>query len=556
LNTTYYFEYGTTTSYGTQTSITSAGSGASVLNVNAALSGLTAGTLYHYRVAATNSAGTTPGTDMTFTTGQPTPGTPFGIIAPTSVSSGQDFTVDLQIGTSSVPVSNLKIISFELTYTNTAIIDYTSYEVGDFLTGAQATVVADDANGKVSASVYRTSGGNSGSGLILRLKFKILSPAIDGQQISFGFNTVQANGADGSSIAVSPTPATTQVSTSFNVWPGDADNNGAVNIFDINAIVALNWGKSGPARVDQGMAWKASRATPWSPTSATYADCNGDGAVNIFDINAIVVNFGQSHTLGKQVPEPQPTISSTLVDPPIVVNGPSQVNPNQEFWLEIQVGSVTVPVTNAKIVSLELLYTNTAIIDYVSDELGVFFTGAQKTVVADDANGKISASVYRTSGSNSGYGTILRIKFKVSSLATHGQSIAFSFGGIQANRDDGSTQTLSPSGTTISITTTTSAESPSATPKEFSLGQNYPNPFNPSTTISYWLPERASVQLKITNAFGQAIRTFSENEKEPGRYSLVWDGRDNLGRTVASGTYFYQIRCGDYVQAKKMLLLK
>ncbi len=85
---------------------------------------------------------------------------------------------------------------------------------------------------------------------------------------------------------------------------------------------------------------------------------------------------------------------------------------------------------------------------------------------------------------------------------------------------------------------------------------NSPNPFNPATTITYDLPEAAEVQLVIYNTLGQAVRTLVHSMQSSGRHSVVWDGRDAVGREVTSGVYFYRIVSMGRVQTNRMLLLK
>ena len=93
-------------------------------------------------------------------------------------------------------------------------------------------------------------------------------------------------------------------------------------------------------------------------------------------------------------------------------------------------------------------------------------------------------------------------------------------------------------------------------PNIFKLGQNYPNPFNFFTTIKFDLPVRTKVRLKIFNILGQEVKTLLNENKEPGFHKIFWDGKNNLGITVASGLYVYQIKMGEFVKAKKMILLK
>lgn len=92
--------------------------------------------------------------------------------------------------------------------------------------------------------------------------------------------------------------------------------------------------------------------------------------------------------------------------------------------------------------------------------------------------------------------------------------------------------------------------------KEVILNQNYPNPFNPSTTISYFLPEKTDTDIKIYNVKGQLVRTYRNLGQERGIQKIVWDGRDKKGTTVASGVYFYKLDTNDATIIKKCLLLK
>ncbi|MCH8325423.1 MAG: T9SS type A sorting domain-containing protein [Bacteroidetes bacterium] len=93
-------------------------------------------------------------------------------------------------------------------------------------------------------------------------------------------------------------------------------------------------------------------------------------------------------------------------------------------------------------------------------------------------------------------------------------------------------------------------------PVDFTLSQNYPNPFNPSTVIKYALPEASFVTLKIYNMLGQEIKTLVSGDKSAGVYNVQWNGKDNYGSPVASGTYIYRIVTGNYAQSNKMILLK
>ncbi len=93
-------------------------------------------------------------------------------------------------------------------------------------------------------------------------------------------------------------------------------------------------------------------------------------------------------------------------------------------------------------------------------------------------------------------------------------------------------------------------------PVSYSLFQNYPNPFNPTTLISYALPKTSHVSIKIYDMLGREVKTLINTEQNAGVNSIQWNGDNNYGSKVSSGTYIFMIKAGEFTQAKKMILLK
>lgn len=95
-----------------------------------------------------------------------------------------------------------------------------------------------------------------------------------------------------------------------------------------------------------------------------------------------------------------------------------------------------------------------------------------------------------------------------------------------------------------------------AQPKDYTLKQNYPNPFNPTTTIVFAIAVPGHVSLKIYNMQGELVRTLIDAPKDAGEYAVSWNGRNDYGQQVASGSYIYLLKSGQFEQQRKMLFTK
>ena len=91
---------------------------------------------------------------------------------------------------------------------------------------------------------------------------------------------------------------------------------------------------------------------------------------------------------------------------------------------------------------------------------------------------------------------------------------------------------------------------------KFTVHQNYPNPFNPVTNLNYHLPEDSFVRITIYDAFGNEINKLIDSKQSRGQKSVQWNSNNNQGKPVSAGVYIYRIQAGDFVENRKMILLK
>ncbi|HUU45988.1 MAG TPA: PKD domain-containing protein [Acidobacteriota bacterium] len=232
------------------------------------------------------------------------------------------------------------------------------------------------------------------------------------------------------------------VPTGPGVYPGDTDNDGAVNERDILPLGRF-LGMIGDGRDDDGSVFALQPATAWTPRAATYADANGDGDVDSMDICPIADFFDTDVDLAKL------TLEGWLAA--------------AEHW-------------------------------------------------SGDVVDKLIAGLEYCNGEGEGHAALREILLQMKQATP--------------------------------------------LPADYALAQNYPNPFNPTTVIAYTLRHDGEVRLEVFDVRGRRVLVLDSGFKTAGRHWTVWDGRDDDGRPVASGVYFYRLETRDFRFARKMVLLK
>ena len=93
-------------------------------------------------------------------------------------------------------------------------------------------------------------------------------------------------------------------------------------------------------------------------------------------------------------------------------------------------------------------------------------------------------------------------------------------------------------------------------PEESTLEQNYPNPFNPTTEIRFTLSDPGQVSLQVYDILGRKVATLVDGQLGAAAHTVTWNGRDDAGQSVASGTYLYRLDTSGFSQTRTMTLIK
>jgi hypothetical protein len=198
-----------------------------------------------------------------------------------------------------------------------------------------------------------------------------------------------------------------------------------------------------------------------------------------------------------------------------------------------------------------------------SESISVIFTGtlSKNWLPAVFISDSVINIALAGADSISGSGALVYLRLKVPSSASPGDSTVIHFKKMKFN--EGAPPVLVKDGI-LKITPTAVHEDDNLNlPSGFSLGQNYPNPFNPATTIPFqveggqWsVVSPIHTTLVIYNILGQKVRTLVDEEMLRGGYQVIWDSKDDRGKEVPSGVYFYRLKSGSTSETRKMVLMR
>ncbi|MCD6308491.1 MAG: T9SS type A sorting domain-containing protein, partial [Candidatus Latescibacteria bacterium] len=290
--------------------------------------------------------------------------------------------------------------------------------------------------------------------------------------------------------------------------PGDNDGDGLVGASDF-AIFAANYGT---AMADDPENW------------ITAYDLNADGVVNSSDFAIFASGYGATLQSAKAAVEGMPAS-----DIPFSI-GATVDESTSTYFVNVKIDKAE----NLKGFEFFMSYNDDAL-EFVNDG-STGLVGLSMTDVVDD--GVVRVSDWFVGEDFGGTATL--------AFRSKGMNSDMTFEILNAVVDvDG-----------LAAVTETTDYTARALPTVYSLSQNYPNPFNPTTTIDYSIPQSGNVELAVFNMTGQKVRTLVSERQDASFYKVVWDGRNDLGESVASGLYFYRLVSGNFNKIEKMTLVK
>jgi len=489
------------------------------------------------------------------------------VCATPALYAGQDFWLDIQVGTAAQPVNNLFAVSFKLNFP-TAWLDVIT-PVSDSIVprgflGSDLVFFQDlnEASGIVSIGVSRKSGagGMMGSGYVSRIQFRCSATAPNNTQLLFTLSSLSAIDPNGAPILLTPQNCTLLVKAGAMVWPGDANNDGYVDQADILPL-GVYFNKTGTIRAGApNNFWSAQSCSPlWSPSSASYADCNGSGTIDQVDVFAIGLNWLKAHSVARILSTADlataPSLGTARVFPaayPVVKQG-------SELHCEVKIAEAI----DLFGLSFQLTVSDTEHVSILDATLGSFLGDdiLALSPVIDTSLNVISVGMTRKAGQGgvSDSGIVLTTRLRIHPDAPKGDKIILRIVKFRANDEAGNSLEYVLLADTVQIIAMTAGVDETiaaAQPGDFRLENNYPNPFNISTRISYYLPAPAHLRLDIHNSEGKLVKNLVNGTEGAGQHTLVWDGTNQRGETVAAGLYFCQMSSHGLRKTIAMLLVK
>jgi photosystem II stability/assembly factor-like uncharacterized protein len=473
---------------------------------------------------------------------------------------GTPFWVEVKVG-DLIPVTDLAFISFYLSSNQSfcTYVDSTAIH-GPFLTKPApsiGTIIPSSVYWKPDAQTvsitlqWQLKPGMSGQGVVAKAQFTTPTTITTASEVKFSITNIRAMNSDGNSIDLAPGLATVHVIVGGGeVWPGDCNNDGAVNAADILPI-GVYYGQMLGMQNQPGMVWRGYLREGWSADvgkKKLLADANGDGTVNSADVLAVGLNYGKTH---------QPVVLGKTVSPQLA-DGVLQVGSAENK--AALAGTLRIPITlksskpvygvafnlkygtnsSSNVSSVKLLRVDTA-----SSMLG----GGLMVSRISNEESLAEIGLTQTQGVGATRGVVLNLVFDAPSK----DPLWVEVSNVTGNDEHGNAVNLSGS---VFRSDAEGAPGSSSIPTENALLQNYPNPFNPATSIRFQLSDASMVSIKMFDILGREVVTLVNEERAAGSYTVRWDATG-----VPSGIYCCRLAVRNqagqvFMQTRRMTFVK
>ncbi len=448
-------------------------------------------------------------------------------------SRGDVLDVEVIVGTSGNPVTDLFAVGFEVHYDPAQLaFDTLSVTPGPFLpAGTLETYVENDSLAGIaslSVSPLGNGGGVTGFGTVLSFAFHVRADAPPGPS---GITLADSLAITGEGVPIDLVAQAGSIEIfEAIVWPGDTDPSDCeVNQNDLLPL-GLAWHQEGEAR-GLNLIWEAQGATNWATASANevndaHVDATGDGRVSQNDLLPIGLNFGLTRD-GCTAAAAKTLYTTTLALPPLEAGANATVLLQVDQGVDALLGvgfELAVPSESVRITTVKA---------------GALLDDGDLLAIDryDVATGTLAAAFTRKGTRTPASGTGTLVEIELEALRHHHEPTVLTLSNLKLSDVHGHEANASALALVMASAVATANEDFAAVPTHFRLHGAYPNPFNPSTTISYDLPEAAEVTLLVYDMLGREVQqTLVGHQAAGANHQVSFEAQG-----LASGTYLYRV---------------
>ncbi len=458
----------------------------------------------------------------------------FALGADEPLRPGRPFHLKFEIPADGKALPGMQTMSFILQYDPTFLTVREPYSnsllAGALFGGAgefEISQSVDAANGLITMNLKRKDGLEmvQGRGRLAEIVFDVDWQMPDSTYQQFQIINFLATDSTGWQI-----PAQVQgyedYSNGLTVWPGDTNENGAVELSDVN-LLGVYWGLRGPGRTDEPdpLAWRPQYSPRYPHRHAEPVDADGNGVIDERDLIPIGMNWAKTVSTASQQPLARRIGAQRTQGAGAVTANLQTTEETGRYRIVLQYSG---PSLDWRGLTFRWRYPQESLQILRLRAGGAWQATPLQLVQDDPQRGLLAAGLMLP-------GTVGRLQSQQTLLEIEADTEAEALARTKFEY----ISLVDAKGRILDLPVEETWKSTSANlPHKVEVQPAYPNPFNPSTRMPYFLPQAAEVHIRVFDAAGRLIFEKTLRHASAGSYEFSWDGRDFRGRSVASGIYF------------------